>query len=79
MLELKEESKRKTSRKYKLERILDKELSTRLSAMGIRPGNEIEIVRKTLLGSSYYIVVNHRSFGVGKSVIDFLQLRPVES
>jgi len=78
-LKFTEETKRKTRKKYELEGILDKELSTRLSAMGIRPGNEIEIVRKTLLGSSYYIVVNHRSFGVGKSVIDFLQLRPIES
>ncbi len=74
-----QEPRRETKRKYKLERILNEELSMRLSAMGIRPGNEIEIVRKTALGSSYYIVINHRSFGVGKSVLDHLQLRPIES
>lgn len=69
----------KKVRKYKLERILSEDLSARLNAMGIRPGSEIKIVRRTLLGSSYYVIVNHRSFGIGKSVLDHLQLRPLES
>jgi Fe2+ transport system protein FeoA len=67
---------KRVQKKYKLVRILNEDVSSRLNAMGIIPGSEVEIVRRTLLGSAVYVVVNHRAFGITKSVMNFLELQP---
>ena len=50
----------------------DEVLATRFLAMGVRPGCEIEVVRRSFFGGAYYVRIDQKILGLRKSELKAL-------
>lgn len=69
----------KIGRRYILKDIKNQKVALRFLSMGILPGKEIFICRKTLSGSTIYIQTNRRVYGLAKGIFDSLDLELIPS
>lgn len=65
------------SKKYKLLGIKDQKIALKLLCMGLKTGEVLEVQRTNISGSTIYITIDQRAYGIGRSLFEQMNLEPL--